>query len=203
MAMETEMRPDYMKSYNPFTTGCPVYWGGEKTHYVADIWVTYALICLALAGAGLALPIWLGAPLVLVFILLFVDFTVAAVRFQRHHYLGPIFERTIGWRVGRWWDRFSSPARFMLTCDNSHKLARSYSLDFFEIFDEDGYLLGTEQEIDWKMSNTDPMDDHPSNVQVIKTSAEKPYRLSWLARRRSREAFAEAKRWQNRFQKAA
>ncbi len=142
------MRPDYMESYNPFTTGCPVYRGGEKTRYVADIWTTYALIYLMLAGASLALPTWLGAPFVLTFLLLYTDFTVAAVRFQHHHYSGPIFERTIGWRIGRWWDQFSSPVMFMPTCDYRHKLARSYGLDFFEIFDEDGNLLGTEQEID-------------------------------------------------------
>jgi len=159
-------------------------------------WLFYAGLALIAAVAAAWTNSVVGYAVALGFTLLAADTLHATLRWH-HDYRVP---RLIAFKEAAEarWERFASPVLFMQTASRRFQLARPCGLDFFEIFDQKGNLVGIEQEIDWNMSNDNPADDHPSNVEVIEKSPEKPYRLSWLARWRSRDAIEQAQAYEER-----
>lgn len=86
--------------------------------------------------------------------------------------------------LGYWWKKVSQPARIG-TFEGKAVLERWESFDFRSIYDTAGYLIATEQTIDWSSTDPDWRYGAPKDVEVIVTRYNGDERLSLLARLRS------------------
>ncbi len=114
------------------------------------------------------------------------DLIYATLRWSTD-YRTPWFIRTKSWLSWKW-ERFAAPLQYLKTPSGKYQLVRPIGWDFFEIYNAQGRLVGTEQVIDWNMSNVNLEDDRPENVQVLEKPASRSYQLSWFARWRSSKA---------------
>jgi hypothetical protein len=83
-----------------------------------------------------------------------------------------------------WWNKASEPARIGMF-EGKNVLERWEVCDFRSIYDHNGYLVATEQTINWSDNDSDWQPGDQDNIQTIITRHDGTERLSLIARLRS------------------
>jgi len=149
---------------------------------------------ISLVLAGLALVIFGTLPLlrvpaagvVVVAMFAFAQFTYSAVKMpypMDETIAVKLYERA-KWR----WERFSRPLRVTIFNGQPVYVRDHDYLDYRELYDRDGYLIQSEQTINWSDIDLEWQPGMPEDIETITKPASKhkrPERISWLSLMRS------------------